>query len=262
PDGQRIMTYSQDGSLRVWNLESGKQIGEDWQDGESQVNPIALSPDGKKVVCGSGDAVRLWDIDTGRVIATWTGHANNVSSVGWNRNGWRVVSGSYDETARVLWDIGTGKVITEWMRLGENWVEDAIHLPGGQRIMTCSDDGSLRVWNLESGKQIGEDWRDGESGVYAIALSPDGKKVVSGSGDAVRLWDLDTGKVITKWTGHQRGVTSVCWNRDGGRVVSGSYEMARVWDVESGETILAIETGFNGWTVIYSPDMTMIATGG
>ncbi|KAG2344619.1 WD40 repeat-like protein [Suillus weaverae] len=141
-----------------------------------------------------------------------------------------------------------------------------IHLPDRQRIMTYSIDGSLRVWNLKSGKQIGEDWRDGESGVGSIALSPNGKKVVSGSEDgAVRLWDIGTCKVITKWTGHTQDVVSVCWSRDGRRVLSGSNDgTARQWDVEKGKTILElIETGHNQvWAVVYSPDMTLIATGG
>ncbi|KAG1821297.1 WD40-repeat-containing domain protein [Suillus variegatus] len=67
PGGERIMTCSIDGSLRVWNLKSGKQIGDDWQDGDSQVRTIVLSPDEKKVVSGSEDGrVRLWDIDTGK----------------------------------------------------------------------------------------------------------------------------------------------------------------------------------------------------
>ncbi|KIK39019.1 hypothetical protein CY34DRAFT_361562 [Suillus luteus UH-Slu-Lm8-n1] len=154
-----------------------------------------------------------------------------------------------------------------------NWVWGAIHLPGGQRIITCSYDGSLRVWNLKTGKQIGEDWRDGVSEVWSIALSPDGKKVVSGSDDgAVRLWDIDTCKVIKKWTGHTDSVGSVCWSRDGRRVLSGSNDgTVRQWEVESGETmpepieniLASIETGHNHvFAVVYSPDTTLIATGG
>jgi WD40 repeat protein len=134
-------------------------------------------------------------------------------------------------------------------------------------------DGSLRVWNLKSGKQIGDDWRDGDSGVISIALSPDGNKVVSGSWDGVvRLWDIDTCKVITKWMGHANGVGSVCWSRDGRRVLSGSQDgTAKQWDVQSGDTILeptenilaSIETRHERvWAVVYSPDTTMIATGG
>jgi WD40 repeat protein len=120
---------------------------------------------------------------------------------------------------------------------------------------------------LQSGKQIGNDWRDGESTFTAtIALSPDGKKVASGSDDGVvRLWDIDTGKVIATWTGHTKYIVSVCWNQDGGQVITTSHgdETTRVWDVESGKTVLAIDTGFSRvGSVIYSPDMTMIATGG
>ncbi|KAG2739659.1 WD40 repeat-like protein [Suillus brevipes Sb2] len=150
----------------------------------------------------------------------------------------------------------------------------AIHLPGGQRIITCSSDGSLRVWNSKSGKQIGDDWRDGDSAVWSIALSPDGKKVVSGSHDgAVRLWDIETCKVVKKWTGHTSIVTSVCWSRDGRRVLSGSFDgTARQWEVESsGETMpeplenifASIKTGrIWVYAVVYSPDTTLIATGG
>ncbi|KAG1882626.1 quinon protein alcohol dehydrogenase-like superfamily [Suillus subluteus] len=147
-----------------------------------------------------------------------------------------------------------------------DWVEGAIHLPDRKRMMTCSRDGSLRIWDLKSGKQIGEDWRDGDSKVWTISLSPDGTKVVSGSEDGVvRLWDMDTCKVTAKWTGHTETVRSVCWIRDGRRVVSGSMDgTARVWDVEKGETILGpIETRHKiVFTVVYSPDMTMFATGG
>jgi WD40 repeat protein len=88
------------------------------------------------------------------------------------------------------------------------WVWGVIHLPVG---ITCSGDGSLRALNLKNGKQIGEDWREVKSGVNGIALSPDGMKLVSGSDDGVvRLWDIDTCKVIKKWTGHTRIVKSVC----------------------------------------------------
>ncbi|KAG1733739.1 WD40-repeat-containing domain protein [Suillus lakei] len=94
PGGQRIVTCSSDGSLRVWDLKSGEQIGERWRDGVSPVYTIALSPDGTKVVSGSEDgAVRLWSIETGKVIAKWTGHTQGVCSVCWSQDGRRVLSG-------------------------------------------------------------------------------------------------------------------------------------------------------------------------
>jgi len=56
----------------------------------------------------------------------------------------------------------------------------------------------------------------------------------------------------------------VCWNGDGERVLSGSSdETARVWDVRTGNTVLEINTGLREvYTAIFSPDSTLIATGG
>jgi WD40 repeat protein len=60
-----MMTCSWDGSLQVWDVERGKQIGADWRDERTGMITIALSPDGKRVISESMDgAVRLWDIDT------------------------------------------------------------------------------------------------------------------------------------------------------------------------------------------------------
>jgi len=148
-------------------------------------------------------------------------------------------------------------------------VSGVIHLPGRQRIITCSNDGSLRLWNCKGGLQIGKDWRDGESTVNAIALSPDGKTVVSGSHDgAVRLWDIERGKMINKWTGHSGEAQAICWGRDGKRVLSCSGDgTTRIWNVESGDSetlgsITTLNAKFDWRTMVYSPDQTMIATGG
>ncbi|KAG2341060.1 WD40 repeat-like protein [Suillus weaverae] len=156
------------------------------------------------------------------------------------------------------------------MRGHTDQIRGVAHLPGGQRIITCSSDGSLRLWDLESGAQIGDEWRDegDEAEIRTMALSPNGKTLASGSYDGtVRLWDVKTGKVVVKWEGHTELVTSVCWSPNGERVVSGSYDgTARVWDVKSEEPVKGlnpIKTGHEYVDAVsYSPEATMIATGG
>lgn len=115
--------------------------------------------------------------------------------------------------------------------------------------------------------RVGE-WKDegNDKGIFSTALSPNGTTVASGSTDgAVRLWDVDKGKVIKKWTGHTKLVWSVCWSPDGGRVASGSMDHTfRVWDVKSGDAILGpIQATSNmPVSICYSPDGTMVATNG
>jgi WD40 repeat protein len=128
-------------------------------------------------------------------------------------------------------------------------------------------DGSLRLWDLESGTQIGEEWRDENCAVWSIALSRNGTTIASGSGGSgydVKLWDIETRKVIAKWTGHTDAVESLYWSADGKRVVSGSWDgTARVWDVDSGKDILTIKTGHELVRVVMcSPDSSKLATGG
>jgi WD40 repeat protein len=74
------------------------------------------------------------------------------------------------------------------------------------------------MWDMDRGAQVGEEWEDKDFGVETIALSPDGKTIVNGSMDGtVKLWNIDTGKVIKNWTGHTiLGVESVCWSPNGG----------------------------------------------
>jgi tricorn protease-like protein len=142
------------------------------------------------------------------------------------------------------------------------------HLPCGRRTITCSDDGSLRLWDLGSGTQIGEEWRDEDEdeSVLSMALSPNGKTVATGcSAGIVRLWDVETKRVVTKWNSRDTNIWSVCWSADGERVVCGSEDgMVRMWEVESGKTVLGpIQTGHDHvYATIYSPDTTKIATGG
>ncbi|KAG2342354.1 WD40 repeat-like protein [Suillus weaverae] len=152
------------------------------------------------------------------------------------------------------------------MRGHTDWVNGGVHLAGDRHIITCSSDGSLRLWDPESGIQIGEDWRhENNAGLRYMALSPNGKTIASGSNDwKVRLWDVETKKVITTWTRHTSVVCALCWSADSERVVSGSWDgTARVWDVDSGKTVLKIKTGHDlVCAVMYSPDSLQLATGG
>jgi WD40 repeat protein len=156
------------------------------------------------------------------------------------------------------------------MRGHTGYVRGVAHLPGGLHIITCSHDRSLRLWDLESSTQIGDEWREegDEMKVITMALSPNGKTLATGSqAGTVRVWDIETRKVITKWEVQTNWVVSVRWSSDGERVVSGfSDGMVWVWDVKSGEPVEGfnpMKTGIQEmYAVSYSPEATMIATGG
>jgi WD40 repeat protein len=157
PGGHRMITGSSDGSLRVWDLQSGKQIGNDWQDWESEVYAIALSPDGKKVASGSEDgAVRLWDVDTGKVIAKWVGHTQEAYCVCWSRDGGRVVSGFYNDGTVMVWDVESGKTVLA-IETGFTGVDAVIYSPDTTMIAIggdSEDEEPLKIWDAKTGKLV------------------------------------------------------------------------------------------------------------
>ena len=97
--------------MRIWDVETGKQVGEPFPDDE-QINAAGVSFDNKFVVSGSGGRVRIWDLETReRVMYPFQAHDAFVSSAQFSPDGKRVMSTSFDNTIRI-WDVEILKLIT------------------------------------------------------------------------------------------------------------------------------------------------------
>jgi hypothetical protein len=104
-DGKRVLTAGFDGTARIWDAESGKEIAVLRGHTPGPVQSAGFSGDGKRVATASYDTTaRIWDAESGKAIATLKGHAASVFSVAFSGDGRRVVTASFDHTARI-WDI-------------------------------------------------------------------------------------------------------------------------------------------------------------
>ncbi|KAL4065636.1 WD40-repeat-containing domain protein [Scleroderma yunnanense] len=267
PDGRRIVSGSNDMTVRVWDAECGVLIGNPLQVHIGYVQSVAFSPDGTRIVTGSFDTtLKLWDMRKGMQIGDpFQGHTGPVNSVAFSPNGALIVSGSNDMTVR-LWDADRGVQIGRPLQGHSDKVLSVVFSFDGTKIVSGSGDNTVRLWDIESGVQIGSPLQGHSSSVQSVAFSSDGTKIVSGSADnTIRLWDVERGAQIgSPIQGHADGVQSVSFSPDGKRIVSGSSDRTvRVWDAENGVQIGTPLEGHTHWvqSVVFSPDGRKIVSG-
>ncbi len=118
---------------------------------------VAYSPDGQRIVSGSGDkTIRIWDAKTGQPIGKpLTGHEDAVLLVAYSPDGQRIVSGSGDKTIRI-WDANTGQPIGKPLTGHSDAVASVAYSPDGRRIVSGSVDKTIRIWDAKTGQPIGK----------------------------------------------------------------------------------------------------------
>jgi DNA-binding beta-propeller fold protein YncE len=229
------------------------------------VNDLRFSPDGKLLAVAGGQPsakgdLRLFTTADWKLKVVLGGHEDVVNSIAFDRDGKRLLSASYDRTARI-WDVSSGKSLRT-LTMHSDFVLAAAFSPDGKHVYTGSKDHSVRMTEAESGKGVFT-FSDRSEDVLSVAAHPDGKSVVvAGIEPGLTWWNVQTGEKVRTVGGHRGAVYEVAFSRDGKRLVSaGSDGTAKVFNGVTGALERSVTVGSLCYAVAISPDGKRMATG-
>jgi WD40 repeat protein len=259
PDGTKLASASNDGTAKVWDIESGEVIREFKVD--AGLTYAVFNPSGTHLSISTKNGhILTFDVADGTPIHDIEAHDGVVWWLAYSPDGSRIASAGADNVARV-WDSVTCELL---LTLEGHLVElsSVAYSPDGTKIATASYDQTVRIWDSATGELLFR--LTGHSGgVTGVAFSPDGTRLATACTDRfIRMWDMATGELLMSIPGHRDWVYSIVFTKNGSMLFSTSSDRTiRSWDTTYGRPDLLLRGHSDQvFSVAISPDENFIAT--
>lgn len=219
PEGSRLVSGSEDATLRIYGIPSYEPLGV-VKGHERYINHIVTSE--KYVYSASADkTIRKWNIETGLCVKTFRGHTEGVNKIALTGNA--LFSSSYDSTVRA-WDVDSGELLRVFQG-HKRLVNSLVYVPSDIRkdkdynyadldhnddsLISGSADCTAKLWALNSSECV-LTYRGHAQPILCLTVDATGNHLFTGSQDnTIKSWEVMTGKCLKTFSGHQSSIIQV-----------------------------------------------------
>lgn len=231
-DERLVLTWSQDGTARLWDVDTGGPVGTPLRHDERLRGAAFSRDDGRILTWSSDGTARLWEATTGARTGPVLQHSDVITGAMFSSDGSRILTSSWDGTAR-LWDASNGVPVAVFKHDGR--VSGAIFSEDGHGVLTWSDDGTARQWSTATGEEAAPPLQHRDR-VLGAVFSNDESRILTWSRDGdARLWDASTGAPVDPPFEHKRTLLGADLSTDGRTILtwSGNGEV-QLWAAQIG----------------------------
>lgn len=204
PDGSRIVTASDDGKIKIWDIVSGFCLAT-FDQHQSSVTGVAFAKKGQVMFSSSLDGtVRAWDLIRFRNFRTFTStNRLQFSSVAVDPSGEIVVAGSLDNFDIQVWSVQTSQLLDELS--GHEGPISCLSFgqESNAKLASASWDKTVRIWDIFGRAQASEPF-DLTSECLSLTMRPDSKEFsVSTMDGKVSCFDIENAKMVREIDGRK-----------------------------------------------------------
>mmetsp|Transcript_10061 Transcript_10061/g.15142 ORF Transcript_10061/g.15142 Transcript_10061/m.15142 type:complete len:319 (+) Transcript_10061:87-1043(+) len=242
-DGQFALSGSWDGSLRLWEINSGKTT-RSFVGHSKDVLSVAFSADNRQIVSGSRDkTIKLWNtLGQCKFTIKDEGHTEWVSCVRFSPSPSApvIVSAGWDKLVKV-WSLSNCKLRTNLVG-HTGYLNTVTVSPDGSLCASGGKDGTAMLWDLNEGKRLYS--LDAGDIIHSLVFSPNRYWLCAATTQSIKIWDLESKVVVDDLRPEFEPrsakatiphCTCLCWSTNGAILYSGYTDgIIRAWHVGGG----------------------------
>ena len=260
PDGKLLVTAGEDGTARLWDTQTQKQLYV-LKAHKGKLNSATFSPDGKLLVtAGEDGTARLWDAKTKKQLSVLKWHTGAVLGGRFSPDSKLLVTRGKDNNIS-LWNIKGQQLAV--FKQHQGLVNSVAFSPNSQLLATAGKDSTAILWNHKG--ELLHVLKGHQGQVTSVAFSPNGKFLVTGGQDnSVRLWNTKGKPLKNKLVPeHQGDIYSIAFSRDGKLLATSAKDNTlRLWDTKGKLLMVLKENQTQLNTNMFAPDGKLLATAG